>query len=276
MDLRPYLRDPAMLKKASELLRYQPYILSDDLQTGVGYSWVYGQQGGNVSGPHEWICDRRTATPEQWSRFTDAGTRLRTMYEDWLEAISSRFPGGSLADIGCNSGYFPVRAQLLGMRGCAGYDNPGFAPAFEVLNRATRAGATFHGTMYDFYTHTLPGCAPASFDVACASVVFCHLPDPLYFLACLGKIARKGVFLFTGMGDSDGYTVHYQEPNFFRPHDPLPFPHGFDLGTGLSRGLLYKSMEWMGFKECVEVPYRESWLPRKVFAHNLKALLFLR
>ena len=51
--------------------------------------------------------------------------------------------------------------------------------------------------------------------------------------------------------------------------------YGFDNDTGLSRGLLFKSMEWMGFTKVVEVPYRESWLPRQWF-NSQRALLFLR
>lgn len=274
MDLRPYRLDDDQVFQGSRLLRYQPFILSDDVQTGVAYSWLHGAEGGRASGSDEWVCDRRTATPEHWAQFTDANARLRAMYEDWIEAIASRFPRGSLVDVGSNDGYFPVRAQMRGMAGCAGYDNPGFGPAFDLLNDLTRSGARFIGKMYDPFTHQLPGSREGSFDVAVASLVTCHLPDPLHFLACLGRIARRGVFLYTGMADSDDYTIHYAEPNKFSRD--VPFPYGFDNDTGLSRGLLYKSMEWMGFKEVVKVPRRDSWLRGGVFENNLQALLFLR
>jgi hypothetical protein len=58
-------------------------------------------------------------------------------------------------------------------------------------------------------------------------------------------------------------------------YNDRPFLYGFDNDTGLSRGLLFKSMDWMGFIKIVEVPYRESWLPRQWFSSQ-RALLFLR
>jgi len=271
MDLRPYLRDEGQILLASQLLNYQPFILSDDLQTGVAHSWIYREEGGRNSVFSEWVADRRVASPEYWNRFTDANRRLRTMYEDWLDVIAARFPGGSLVDVGCNSGYFPIRAEMKGMRHCAGYEVTPYGQAVEFLNRILGTSMRFYQQGYDFYTHSLPGCH--EYDVAVASVIMCHLPDPLNFLACLGKIARKAVFLFAGMADEDQLTIHYSHPNRF--YKDRPFPYGFDNDTGLSRGLLYKSMEWLGFKERVEVPYRESWLPRQWYGAQ-KALLFSR
>jgi SAM-dependent methyltransferase len=272
MDLRQYGLHGADVLQAAQLLNYQPFILSDDLQTGIAYCWLHTSDGSKSSGPADWVCNRRIASPEHWNKFTDANSRLRTMYEDWIRVIADRVPGGSLVDVGCCSGYFPLRAQQLGMKECAGYDAGNYSVALAFLNRLLGTRVQFHHQGYDFEKHTLPGCK--TYDVAVASAIMCHVPDPLHFLACLGRIARKAVFLFTSVGsESDELTIHYQPPNRF--YKDRVFPYNFDDNTSLSRGLLYQSMEWMGFTEVVEMPYQESWLPRHWYG-NQRAVLFLR
>src|SRR5579872_64986 len=122
MDLRKYRLSEADLQLASRCLHYQPFILSDDLQTGVAHSWLYGEEGGKRSCGAEWLCDRRRVSPTYWNQFSDANARLRAMYEDWTDVLASRFSGGSVVDVGCNTGYFPIRLQQKGMKECAGYD----------------------------------------------------------------------------------------------------------------------------------------------------------
>jgi len=271
MDLRKYLRSDEQVRQASQLLNYQPYVLSDELQTGVAHSWLYRDEGGRNSWASHWLCDRRLVPREVWNQFADANGRLRNMYEDWINVIVQHFPTGSLVDVGCNSGYFPLRAQQLGMRECTGYDQAEYGSAVDFLNKLLGTRVQFYQQGYDVYKHFIPGCKVH--DVAVASLLICHLPDPLHFLACLGRIARKGVFLFTGMAESDDFTIHYNYPNKF--YKDRVFPYNFDNDTGLSRGLLFKSMEWMGFTKVVEIPYRETWLPRQWFSTQ-KARLFLR
>ncbi len=271
MDLRKYRLGDVEVRQASQLLHYQPFILSDDLQTGVARSWLYDEDSGKSGGPAEWLCDRRQVSPEYWNQFADANARLRTMYEDWIDCIVEHVPGGSLVEVGCNTGYFLVRAQQKGMKECAGYDLGPFGPAIAFLNKTLGTQVRFHDQGYDFYRHTLAGCK--GYDVALASAVLCHLPDPLHFLASLGKIARKAVFLFASTVESEELTIHYSQPNRF--YQDRVFPYNFDDATRLSRGLLFKSMEWMGFRKRVEVRYRESWLPREWYGSQ-QAILFLR
>ena len=210
-------------------------------------------------------------SPEHWNQFVDANARLRRMYDDWIDVMAQHVPGGSLVDIGCHTCYFPICAQKKGMKESAGYDLGNYSSAVAFLNKVLGTRAHFYHGGYDYIQRIIPGCK--QYDVVVASAVLCHLPDPLNFLACLGKIARKAVFLFTGTVESDELTIHYNSPNKF--YKDRVFPYNFDDCTRLSRALLHNSMEWMGFKEMVEIPYRESWLPRKWYGSQ-QALLFLR
>src|SRR5262249_55017002 len=149
------------------------YILSDDLQTGIAHSWLFEEEGGRKSCSLSWLCDRRTVTREYWNRFTDANGRLRNMYEDWIDVLVQHFPGGSLVDIGCNSGYFPIRAQQKGMRECTGYDPADYGPSAAFLNKLLGTRIRFYQQGYDFCKHLIPGCK--EHDVAVASLIICHL-----------------------------------------------------------------------------------------------------
>src|SRR5438874_3848978 len=116
MDLRGKLTEP-QTDRACAVLGYQPFIITDDLQTGAAYSWVHGV---DLFSP-TLVFDRRKHASE-WERIADANGRQRQMYDDFVMEIARRYPGGSLLDFGCNNGYFPVKAELMGMRGCRGVD----------------------------------------------------------------------------------------------------------------------------------------------------------
>jgi hypothetical protein len=113
MDLRPYLPSTDRVERAAGVLNYQPFMLSDDVQTGVAYSFVNGGDP-RVSPP---LLFRRRDFEDRWDAITDANARLRAMYDDLLDEVATLFPGGSLLDVACNNGYFPVGAELRGMRG---------------------------------------------------------------------------------------------------------------------------------------------------------------
>jgi hypothetical protein len=95
--------------------------------------------------------------------------------------------------------------------------------------------------------------------VVVASAILCHLPDPLEFLAYLSSLADQAIFFFGRMVDSDALLISYQPP-----HPSLrrarPFPHDFNENTRLSRGLFERSTKELGFREIVELPWRDSWL----------------
>ena len=49
MDLTKYSLSTKQIATARAVLDYQPFIITDSLQTGVAYSWLYGDQGGRTS-----------------------------------------------------------------------------------------------------------------------------------------------------------------------------------------------------------------------------------
>ena len=110
MDLRPYRLSAEQVRDGSLYLRYQPFVLSDDVQTGVAWSWLHGEDGGRTGTTGDWVCDRRADTPARWAAFADANARLRAMYDDWLDAIAAHSPGGSLLDVGSNEDFPTVCA----------------------------------------------------------------------------------------------------------------------------------------------------------------------
>jgi hypothetical protein len=273
MDLRKYGLSPNEVKRGTGVLNYQPFILSDDIQTGVAYSWLYGAEGGRAARAGEFLCYRGTVAPELWDQFTDANARLRAMYEDWLDAIAGTYAGGSLLDPACNNGYFLSGALLRKMKRATGYDRVDYTSALQFLNDTTGTDATFIHRAYSPWTHRIDDCEPH--DVVVASLILCHISDPLYFLAFLGKMAKEALFLFTGMGTQPGYAVYYSKPNRFYTADE--FPVCFDNDVGTSRDLLFDSLALMGFKNIRILEHRPTWLPPSWYnTGNQQAILAMR
>ena len=272
MDLRPYLKTPKLVAMASQVLSYQPFILTDDIQTGVAYSWLHHEDGGRrCYAQSEFVFDRNFCSQEVWGRANDANQRLRNMYETWLDTLASLLPGASVAEVGCNTGYFLVGAQRRGMGPCTGVDEGDYGPTLKFLNEVLGTHVRFRQAAYDSWKHTVSGLEPH--DIVIASAVIQHISDPLYLLSFLGSIARKALFLFTGMGDSDDYLVYYSSPNKF--YRDKPFPVCFDNDVCLSRGLLMKSLEMLGFRRIIEIPWQSDWLPLE-WKGSQKALVCLR
>jgi hypothetical protein len=235
MDLRPHL-SPAGIERAAAVLNYQPFILSNDLQTGVAYSWVNGED------PRDYppLVFRREEWPREWERIDAANSALRHMYDDFIAEIARRYPGGSLLDVACNNGYFPVKAELMGMRRCAGLE--GYRPhkkAMRFLNETLGTSASFINRRYVPRRHS--AVLWRRFDVVSASAILCHLPDPLEFLAFLGRTAREAIFFWGQVVDSDDLLIAYERPHL--RFSNRPFPYGFNDNTRLSRGLLTWSLE---------------------------------
>lgn len=261
MDLRRFSPSWLQVKAAATALNYQPFIISDDIRTGVAYSWLYSSDPRDDPF-YRFVFHREKVPPEVWAKAADANDRLAAMYDDFVAEIARHYPGGSLLDVGCNNGYIPVRAEQLGMRGCAGTDRRSHQwAAIRTLNNITGTSVSFLNRAYSSRAHGAR--IRRRYDVVVASAVMCHLPDPLNFLAFLGSLANEAVFFWGQMIESDEYLVGYNEPNRFRRE---PFPWGFDDNTRLSTGLFRKSVELMGFREIVELPYRETWLPAQWYA----------
>jgi hypothetical protein len=131
----------------------------------------------------------------------------------------------------------------------------------KVLNSITGTSVSFLNRAYSSRTHSAR--IYRRYDVVVASAIMCHLPDPLNFLAFLGSLADEALFFWGQMIDSDEYLVGFNQPNRFGRE---PFPWGFDDNTRLSTGLFRKSVELMGFREIVELPHRDAWLPAQWYA----------
>ncbi len=258
MDLRPFQLTREQVQQGAQLLDYQPFILSDDVQTGIGYDWVYGAQD-----PGRYVARRDQMSEETWRRFDAANAQLRSMYDQWIDVACSHARGGeSVLDVACNSGYFLQRFAQKGYRDCTGYDRLDKAEAFAYLNRILGTNTRFIHRPYDSWTHQLPGCNPA--DVVIASAILLHLSDPLYFLHFLAGVTRKVLFLFTRVLHSSEYLLKYEEPNAYYKGDD--FPICFDNNNSISTGLLHLSLKKLGFREVIELQANDHWIPQQVMA----------
>lgn len=253
MDLRPFRLTREQILQGAKLLDYQPFILSDDVQTGIAYDWLYGQQD-----PGRYVAYRDQVNEDIWVRFAASNAQLRSMYDEWIEAACSRVPdGNSVLDVACNSGYFLQRFAQKGYRDCIGYDMLDKTQVFAYLNHILGTSAVFIHKRYDSWTHQLPGCNPA--DLVIASAILLHLSDPLYFLHFLSGMTRKALLLFTKMLRSEEYLLRFEEPNAYYKDDP--FPVCFDNNNSISTGLLNLSLKKLGFSEVIELRPNENWVP---------------
>jgi len=139
-----------------------------------------------------------------------------------------------------------------------GVDLRDHSPAFDLLNSALGTQARFFARPYDSRTHHLP--MDETFDVSVISAIICHLPDPLYFLAEVARVSRKGILFWGQIVDSDALLVAYRPP-----HPNLSgltdFPHCFNDNTRLSMGMFREAMRLTGFPNVQEIPWQKTWLP---------------
>lgn len=97
------------------------------------------------------------------------------------------------------------------------------------------------------------------YDVVCASAILCHLPDPQYFLKFLTDHARKAVFYWGQVLNSDQFVISYNPPH--RALSNLTeFPHNFNDNTRVSYALLKAAMGWSGFSHILELKHQNSWI----------------
>ncbi len=259
MDLRPCLLSADAIAQARALLAYQPFVISDTVCTGAAYNWLYAKSADEWTGPE--VYDRAVVGAETFAAALDASVRMRTTYERFLGAICRAFPGGSYLDVACNTGWFPVMASLNGMSDCTGLDPGDYGAAVSFLNRVTGAHATFIRGGYASPTPVLAsGIGPdrrpfdRQFDVVSNFAFMGHLGDPLQFLQALTSVARKAVFIWTGLLDVDDYIIRFSDP----VSQPPPGFEGltwsrFSYGTSISALLLFTMMDMLGFAHRFEV-----------------------
>jgi len=253
MDLRRNIQSQKQIDQAAKVLSYQPFIISDDMQTGVAYSWLHSDDP-RVSPPLLFT----KGDGHDWDKVTDANRRLAAVYDDLLDAVAERFPGGSLIDIACNNGYFPVGAELRGMKAHGVDGNRRYGHSISFLNSVLGTKATFSRLLYHPETHKLR--VWKRYDVAVVSEFMCHLPDPLNFLSTVGRVAKKGILFWGQLVDTDKFLISYQprHPNLSKL---TQFPVCFNDNTRLSVGLFKESMRLMGFNNIMEIPARDAWIP---------------
>ena len=257
-------------------------MLDEDRHTGVAYSWLHSEDPTAVRS-EGFIFDRRTVASEVWNQAYNANRRLASMYD----ALAARIvdvcpPGGSYLDVGCNTGYLPVRASLAGIGMAIGIDLNNYAAAFELLNQITGSSARFSPGRYDPLHHTLTmqdNFGLQGFDVVSSTALLCHVPDPLHFLKAIARLATKAVLLWSGFIESEELLIRYNPPNKFFSAE---FPNGFDDGTSISLGLLFLSMSNLGFANREELKPAPGWLPEDWHSRRIpqyqkfRAFLFWR
>ena len=239
----------------------QPFFITDDIQAGVSYTLLHGHDPKD----DKTIWRREEQTEEEWQKITDANTRHGRMYDDYVATAIEGYGGGSFLDIGCNSGYFPVTASLLGMKRSVGVDaGMQHGNAIRLLNEAMGSNAEFIHAEYD--PRLRGALIPGMYDVVSASGVLCHMPDPLEFLAFLGSLAREAIFYQDSLLDTDELLVSWQKPDLRWVRPGTPFPYRFNDRSCLSRGMLYHAMEEMGFGDITVLEHRDYWLPQYISA----------
>lgn len=254
MDLRGRLNEEQK-ERACAFLGYQPFIITDDIQTGAAYSWAYGADPRVAP---TLLFRRHDYNVEQWTKITEANARCRRMYDDFVAEIAKRYPGGTWLDFACNNGYFPIAAERSGMRGVGVDMGPQYARSIELLNEACGTNAEFINAAYDSQKRSAP--IDGKYAVVSASAILCHLPDPLHFLAFLGSLASEAIFYFGQLIDTDALLVSYLRPHPALGREDEIFPYRFNSDVRLSKSLLYHGFEEMGFREIVELPWSNDWL----------------
>jgi SAM-dependent methyltransferase len=257
MDLRPFYRDSSQPDEAASRLHYQPFIIDDDRVTGVAYSWLYTEEPADQR-HSDFLFDRRIVSVTTWDRAFDANRRLATMYDAFVDALHPFCRGGSFLDIGCNTGYLPVRASLCGVPITAGIDCGDYSDAFCLLNTLTGASAQFEKSQYEASCHAFVPAIDKRYDAVSCTALLCHMPDPLHFLKAIAELARHALLIWSGFIDTEDLLIRYSPQNRFQF---APFPNSFDDGTSISTGMLFHAMHNLGFDHCRELEQSPKWLP---------------
>jgi len=266
MDLRKFNPSAKQVEQCKKYLRYQPWIISDDCRTGAADHWI------NLSGI--FIMERHHVEAADWIRFAEVNERMRTMYISWINSICDLV--GSLKDLtvidtASNEGQFLYQFLQRGAKRCIGYDlNPEFGIANNLLNNITGMNTEFINQPYDMITHKISGAERG--DLVISSAIMCHLSGPLYYLAFLGSITKKALFLFTAVDNAPVLRITYQGA---RKYYNNAFPICFDDLTFVSRILIDFGLKELGFTRIIELPYQEDWVHR-VWYDNFQAIVALR
>lgn len=262
MDLRTYGISGATADEAFSVLDYQPFVIDDNRYTGVGYSWLHTKDARLAGFSHEaFRFDRRNLSDEIYRLSFQDNRMLAANYDNFIDVMTRRVPGGTFLDVSCNNGYFPVLASLKGCKRAVGLDpyaGPNRQKSFEVLNSITGAKAEFVHGGYSFNHHVLYESSDGinavvmedTFDIVSNSAFLYHTGEPLHFLWTLARAARQALFIYAGFIDDDDYIIRLNPAQNFE----ATFPNCFNDATVLSTKLFIESMKILGFRTIEQIP----------------------
>lgn len=247
MDLRDYRLSAADVQEARRHLYYQPFIISDDIQTGIAHDWAYGK------GIYQML--RKEVSFADWERFCYLNGQLRGLYDYWIGEID-RYSGGiagrSVLDTACAEGYFLYRSKQKGAARCLGYDLAvHLAGTTAFLNRVTGLDIEFQNIPYDMRSHRILGASPS--DIVISSAIMVHLSDPTYYLEHIASLTKQALFIFSVFECSDAYRVTFENPRQHHEKDAR-FPICFSGRNSISTGLLKFAISDLGFQDLIEIP----------------------
>lgn len=258
------------------LFCYQPFIFADDLEVGAGYEFSEaGEMAGMVYCPDvppedqgTDKIDRLLVDPAKRDLFRAENAKLRALYDHMVDFVIDHVGSGdgmSMAEVGCNTGYFPQSFSRRGYQTAVGYDRTDFSRAFQWLNEVLGTNATFIKGGYNQETRTLVG--EDQYDVVFSVAVLCHMSEPLQHLTLLGRMAKKALFVWVPTDNKETErTIRFNSNN--RYDLAAVFPYNFDFVT-LSKPLIEDSLRMMGFTKIVPIEncpdgYSDEWFNNHV------------
>jgi SAM-dependent methyltransferase len=253
--------------------------------SGICYSWVTGEsilamdRTNDIA--YQWQDEyfqlrkiKHYITDQNWELFADCNKRLSTMYDSWIDytlSVLSFTSDYSVIDTAANAGYFLYRFKEKGAGKCIGYDKSDFSDVYSTLNQITGHNVEFYNKPYDMVTHKISDALSA--DIVISSAIMCHLSDPLNYLSFLGSITKKALLFFSTVDQTDTYQITFDGVKHYYPD--VPFPNCFDVNTRISKGLLMFGLKELGFKEILEIPYSNAWIPFENYK-NYKTIIAIK
>ena len=285
MDLRGYNPTYEQLSEAVHLackglLCYQPFIFSNNFATGAGYEFAYQAEGAGFVYceeciPEEYIgsegAQRHLIDSSLKHQFFEGNQRLRLLYDSMIDLAVSKLGDISnltAADVGCCSGYFPLALAKQGFCQTVGYDRVDYTGTFQLLNSILGTTAEFRHQPYIGELSSIEQFGDECFDLVSSIAVLVHLSDPLQHLACLGKMARKALLVWTTTVKDAGEELVLKYRSINRYYDDQKFPYCFDTNE-ISPGLLEQSLKLMGFSELYEIKNSSGGMPNSFFNQHI-------
>jgi SAM-dependent methyltransferase len=240
-------------------LSYQPFRFTDDHEVGEGMAFLSGVSAEKTKGIVHWprppaeIADL-IVQPAQLEYFRTANDWLRDVYDHFINHIDQQIgvSGKEFAEFGCNTGYFLYRLSQRGARRSVGLDFTNNKSLFRFFNQKLGTNAEFRFSEWDSLRHRPRYADVPEVDCCMSVVVLCHLADPLHHLTYLCSKARKAVFVWTTINDSDELALTFGNPGHFP--NSLSWPVSFDNRMHPSRSLVELCLRECGFEDLRPLP----------------------